>query len=152
MSTLTGNVGTAVALYGNSPAKGMSQNFQVAIDGASSYTTSTTDPNPQTWMQWYQSPEMSDGLHTITVNDMPGTGIDLILITPGPETPLDSQILMIDDTYSGITFKGDGWKEERDRRFKEGDVGITALAFQNGTHQTATAGDSLSFSYTGKHE
>lgn len=148
---LTRSTGVAVALYGNTPKNliSASQDFQVIIDGAPAYKSSTTDTKPQTYMQWYQSPLLTQGSHTVTLKEM-YSALDLILITPGPDTPLASQTLMVDDVYDGITYTGGGWKEVRDKKYAEGSASITAQPFQNGTHQTSNVGDSLSFSYTGE--
>lgn len=145
---ITSISGVSVALLGNT-AK-LSQEFQVAIDSTSPYTTSTTDDHPQTWMQWYQSPVLKAGHHTLNVSSMRGTALDLILITPGPETSLDGQTLLVDDTYPGVKYIGDGWKEVADQQFNQVD-NVLARPVQNGTHQTSHVGDSMSFSFSGMH-
>lgn len=101
-------------------------------------------------MQWYQSPVLKAGQHTLNVSSMRGTALDLILITPGPDTSLDGQTLMVDDSYSGIKYVGDGWTEVTDHKFvRDGpSLGWPVL---NGTHQSNKVGDSMTFSYTGMY-
>ncbi|KAJ7587359.1 hypothetical protein C8J56DRAFT_78414 [Mycena floridula] len=138
--------GIAVALWGNTGPT--SQDFQVSIDNGSLYNTSTTDTSPQNWMQWYQSPVLEEGIHTIAVSGLHGTAIDLLLISPGPNTSLRGKTLLVDDSYSGIVYGGSSWREIRGSKFRE-DPPLPALPVQNGTHQTSTVGNSLTFSYTG---
>jgi hypothetical protein len=57
---------------------------------------------------------------------------------------------MIDDTYPSIAYQGPGWKAVKGTRFKI-DETSGVLPFQNGTHQTSTAGDSFSFAFTGEY-
>ncbi|KAJ7587012.1 hypothetical protein C8J56DRAFT_943392 [Mycena floridula] len=138
--------GIQIAMFGNTDSG--SQNFQVAIDKNLAYTTSTGDKDPQTWLQWYQSPLLLEGVHTITVSQMRGLAIDLLLVTPGPETLLNGQPLLVDDAYAGITYNGPGWKEVTSQKFVESGT-VHGLPILNGTHQTSHVGDSLVFSYTG---
>lgn len=148
---LTVNIpGTSVALYGNTPPAPQSQTFLIGIDGAAPYNTSTTDTNPQTYMQWYQSPLLPEGEHNIIVENLPGTAIDLIIITPGANTPLDDETLMVDDTFSGIIYEGEGWQQVPDSKHTSADSNTSVMSFQNGTHRTSNIGNSLLFSYTGR--
>ncbi|KAJ7587013.1 hypothetical protein C8J56DRAFT_943396 [Mycena floridula] len=139
--------GMQIAMFGNTNTG--SQNFQVAVDKNPAYTASTGDTDPQTWLQWYQSPLLLEGVHTITVSQMRGLAIDLLLVTPGPETLLNGQPLLVDDAYTGITYNGPGWKEVTSQKFVESGTTIHGLPILNGTHQTSHVGDSLVFSYTG---
>jgi hypothetical protein len=79
--------------------------------------------------------------------------VDYLIITPGDDTPLNGETLIVDDTYSGIHYSGSGWKSAAsDFSFLEyaTPTVINAQAFRNGTHQTSNIGDSFTFSYTGK--
>ncbi|KAJ7584111.1 hypothetical protein C8J56DRAFT_1095304 [Mycena floridula] len=139
--------GTQIAMFGNTDAG--SQNFQVAIDKNTAYNTSTGDQNPQNWLQWYQSPVLLEGVHNITVSQMDGLAVDLLLVTPGPKTLLNGQPLLVDDAYTGIAYNGPGWKEVISQKFVESGTTTYGLPVLNGTHQTSHVGDSLVFSYTG---
>lgn len=98
--------GTSIAFFGNSPPSWASQQFQVTIDNNKPYNTSTSDTDPQHYMQWYQSPLLPSETHSISVSDMDGLALDYMVITPGPDTPLTGHTLMIDDFYQGIKYSG----------------------------------------------
>jgi hypothetical protein len=141
--------GIGIAMWGNTAST--MQDFRIQIDGNSKYRTSTTDPTPQTYMQWYQSPVLSDGQHTLNISDIHGIALDFILITPGPTTLLGGKTLILDDSHVAITYRGTGWKNVAGVRYREFEGRkSTVKPFQNGTHQTSTEGDSFSFPYSGE--
>jgi hypothetical protein len=93
---------------------------------------------------------MSSGHHSVTITQMQGESVDYLIITPGNDTPLDGETLVVDDTYSGIHYSGSGWiSVTSDFGFLQYTT-VHAQAFQNGTHQTSSVGDSFTFSYTGQ--
>jgi hypothetical protein len=101
--------------------------------------------------QWYQSPELEEGHHSVTINQMRGAAVDYVVVTPGLNTLLVGQTLMVDNTYSGIEYSGPGWTDMQAFSFNGGNNGaLRAHAFQNTTQETSTAGDSFTFSYTGE--
>jgi hypothetical protein len=143
---LHGIIGVAVAIWGTT-AKAP-QEFSVSIDGNPSYETSTSDKDPQSYLQWYQSPQLPPGQHSINVTNILATGIDYFVVTPGPDTSLEGKSLLVDDMYPGIKYNGAGWKARRGQRFRRREK-ILAQPFQNGTHQTTNIGDSLFFAFQG---
>jgi hypothetical protein len=141
---------------GNTPptTNANSQTVEVTIDDNTPYSSSTGDTHPQDYMQWYQSPVLPSGHHSVTISQMQGLAVDYLVITPAYDTPLNGETLIVDDTYSGIQYLGSGWSSfVSDFSFLENTVNnaaINAQGFQNGTHQTSDIGDSFTFSYTGK--
>lgn len=141
-----GLVGTTATTGFGTPAN---QDFQVIIDGTV-HNASTTDSSPPTYMQWYQSEMLDEGTHTVGIRDIDGTGLDYLLITPGSNTPLSTRILMVDDAYEGVLYRG-AWSTVTDHTFSATSTSkLKFWSFQKGYHQTTTVGDSLTFSYTGK--
>ena len=108
--------GTSIAMIGNTPPNWDSQQFRVTIDDNKPYNTSTSDTSPQHYMQWYQSPLLSDGDHEIVLDDLSGIALDFMVITPGPDTPFTGQVLMVDDFYEGIEYSG-SWQISEDQTF-----------------------------------
>ncbi|KAG6830604.1 hypothetical protein H0H87_007547 [Tephrocybe sp. NHM501043] len=104
--------GTRIAFHGNTPSAVSSQNFQVSIDGSSSSQTSYGDDSPPTALQWYQSPQLSDAEHTITMSHLAGTSVDYLVITAGPNTPLSGERLIVDDGDDDITYSGNWGRKE----------------------------------------
>ncbi|KAJ7577908.1 hypothetical protein C8J56DRAFT_740203, partial [Mycena floridula] len=103
------------------------------------------------YKQWYRSPLLSDTAEGHTIRLTVTAGIeslyaDYMAISPGQHTPLLGRTLMIDDTYSGLTF-GSGWIPLNNNAFDLG--GNPAYTFQNTTLTTSTPGSKFSFSYTG---
>ena len=134
-------------MFGPTANVGTTQVFRVTIDNNTPYNTSTDDTNPEHYRQWYQSPQLSEGTHNITFDQLDGEALDYILVAPGPQTPLAGATLMIDDTYNGIKYS-DGWQSVQNSTYAKSSI-IPGSNFMNTTHQTSTAGDSLTFSYTG---
>lgn len=141
--------GTAFALYGNTAPTLSNQKFSVSIDGSAAYSSSSEDTSPQNWIQWYQSPALREGAHVVQITDLRGHAVDLLLVTPSPNTPLAGQTLLVDDSYVGIRYNGSGWTESVSRTYQAMST-FKAWPLHNGTHQTSSAGDSMSFSYTGR--
>lgn len=147
-SVLSTPSGVGFSVWGNTPGSADSQEFQVSIDDSGPYTSSTSDPTPQTWMQWYQSPTLNSGRHGVNISSLYGEAVDLIAITPGPDTPLSGRTLIVDDGHPSIKYEGKGWKEEGGRYRQGGGVGF--VPFQNSTHNTETVGDSFTFTFSGE--
>ena len=91
------SAGTSIAFTGNTPNSSFSQSITVSIDGGTPYTTSYMDPTPQSYIQWYQSPTLSDGQHTIKANGVDGTSVDFAAITVGQHTPLAGKKVIVDN-------------------------------------------------------
>ncbi|KAF8649113.1 hypothetical protein AX16_006011 [Volvariella volvacea WC 439] len=139
--------GTSVAIIGNTPSAPQSQSVRVSIDGAEFYTSSYDDPVPQSYRQWYQSPLLIDGQHTIVFEDIDGTSVDYALVTAGESTPLqagDSRIMVDDDDSDHFMYVGD-WS--RDPGLFLGPMNGTP--FRNATHRTQTVGDQIYFRFAG---
>ncbi|KAF9051809.1 hypothetical protein BJ165DRAFT_1365519 [Panaeolus papilionaceus] len=138
--------GRSIAFIGNTPPNGLSQEATVSIDGGSTTTFDYDDPTPQTYMQWYQSPTLSDGRHRISIGHLAGTAIDMALITIGPNTSLSGKTLLVDDDDSQITYSGN-WA----RNTKKFDAGTLPDGYpiRGSTHRSSNVGDSLTFRFTG---
>ncbi|KAJ7581312.1 hypothetical protein C8J56DRAFT_794029 [Mycena floridula] len=95
---------------------------------------------------WYESPSLAEGAHALSVTNLTSAEIDFMVVTPGPNTLLLDNFLLIDDSYSGIQYSG-SWSTE-----KPPGVQVPSLLFQSGSHSSNTNGDSLSFSFTGKSQ
>lgn len=139
--------GTAFAITGNDAERSSTQKFRVSIDGSPSYETSTDDTDPQTYMQWYQSPNLADGRHSVTISKIQGLAIDFMTVTPSLETPLRGHTLLLDDSHPSIHYSGAGWTQVKSVFAKED--GAKSVPFQNGTHQTSNSGDSFTFLFSG---
>ncbi|KDR80180.1 hypothetical protein GALMADRAFT_136709 [Galerina marginata CBS 339.88] len=138
--------GKSIAFFGMTPAAPASQEISVSIDGGASFTTSYGDLTPPSYRQWYQSPDLAEGKHNITLGQIDGTSLDFAVITPYPDTPINDHRVVADDDNFTIRYSG-AWR----RNLNEFDAGTLpdGSPFHNGTHQTWNAGDSLSFSFTG---
>ncbi|KAF8877580.1 hypothetical protein CPB84DRAFT_1794822 [Gymnopilus junonius] len=118
-----------------------STNFSVRLDDA--------DFVPQTGQGSYISPILPDGEHTITYslpqNNFTIPSLDYLAVTPGPSTPLQGQMLAVDDLDNSISYTG-SWKDDL----------VVPLTFiqssplYHGTaHWSSTVGDSLQFEFEG---
>ncbi|CAA7262076.1 unnamed protein product [Cyclocybe aegerita] len=139
--------GTSIAFFGVTPPANLSQNLTIAIDDNAPYNSSYSDPNPQTYRQWYQSPQLSDGAHTVTLSNLAGTSFDFAVVNVGPDTPLVGQPVIADNDDSGFTFNGT-WQRNL-AGFNSG-PNADGFAFHNSTHDTWSVGSGFTYRFTGK--
>ena len=119
----------------------------VSIDGATPYQTSYMDPSPQTYLQWYQSPTLSEGNHTIKVDGVFGTSLDYATITVGQNTLLSGKKIIVDNDDSTVHYSGN-WIQNIDKFFPGGVP--KGVPFQNTTHRSTTPGDTITFLFSGQ--
>ncbi|KAF5362717.1 hypothetical protein D9758_011696 [Tetrapyrgos nigripes] len=94
--------GTSISFTGNTPSSTNSPgSFTVTIDSNSPYQA--TFPNfseIQNHTQWYQTPELPDSSHSITLSDI-ATGLDYAIVSAGDATvALDQYQIVVDDDDS----------------------------------------------------
>ena len=128
-----------------------SQFATVSIDRGSAYNTTygtkaLSLPSSQVYIQWYQSPTLSDGNHTITVSHLTGS-IDMALITVGPNTLLQGKTLIVDNDNPAIEYFGT-WTRNTSP-FVPG-VLQDGFPIGNTTHRSTTPGDTITFRFTGE--
>lgn len=99
-------------------------------------------------MQWYESPVLPEGSHQLDIANLHGQSIDFLLITPGPNTSLKGETVLVDDSNVDIAYDGAGWQEIRggQRAIKDGRL---AVPLDDGIHETAEVGDALQFTFFG---
>lgn len=141
------SIGTSISFIGNTPPSIYSQNILVSIDGGTPYETFYSDPSPPSALQWYRSPTLSDGAHTISITHIAGTSVDFMVVTAGPNTPLSGQTVIVDDNDSSITYAGN-WASQTGR-YKSQDLPTYGLPYGNATHQSGSAGSTATFQFTG---
>ncbi|KAJ7598056.1 hypothetical protein C8J56DRAFT_1021981 [Mycena floridula] len=143
--------GTSVALYGITTVQGIgiqnSQSFQVTMDGATPYTANTGDSPPH-YIQWFQSRLVDQGDHVLQLDNINGTGVDYAVVTPGQDTPLDGQTLMVDDSYTNINYVNH-WETQFAKKIIGAGSLYSGSSFQNTTHETDIVGAYMNFSWTG---
>jgi len=142
--------GTSVAFIGTTPPSSQPQTFYVSIDNGTRVNTSFSDPNPHSYRQWYQTPTLSDGLHTITLSSLVNSSIDFALVTVGAQTPIKDERIVVDDNASGLNFSA-GWRKDRDKFNIGGSTPISGFTLSNSTHDTETVGSSFSYKFSGKN-
>lgn len=141
--------GTQISLFGNTPIAQASQNIFVSIDGGTPYNTSYGDPSPPTALQWYQSPVLADGTHTLNITHIAGTSLDYAVMVAGPSTPLmgAGQVLIVDDGDSDIIYEGT-WTRNVGR-YTSSDNPHQGLPYGNATHQSGSKGSKATFAFSG---
>ncbi|KDR86141.1 hypothetical protein GALMADRAFT_274807 [Galerina marginata CBS 339.88] len=143
-STLFGTL--TLSFEGNTPGDAL-QSATVSIDGGQPYTIiySTTTP-PPAYIQWYQSPTLSDGKHTITLAHLDRTAVDCALVEVGQNTPLIGKTILVDNDDPAIQYSGT-WT----RDVNEFDASTLPDGFplQNSTHRSSTLGDTVKLRFSG---
>lgn len=139
--------GTSIAFFGNTPPVfNDSQTLIVSIDGGTPYNTTYADPNPQSYRQWYQTPTLIDGKHTVLLSHVLGTALDYAVVTVGEDTPLGTNRIIVDNEDPSITYKG-SWS----RSIAEFDAGSLpdGFPYHNSTQRSSTPGDIFTFQFSG---
>lgn len=96
----------------------------------------------------FESPILPDGKHTITyaIGDVALTPVfDYLTVTAGPSSPLNGRTLIVDDTDSAITFKGN-WAANPPKPIS---FGYSTSLYQDTAHWSSTIGDTIEFEFTG---
>jgi len=127
--------------------QGLSQSATVSIDGGAPYNI-VYGGAPPSYMQWYQSPSLPDGKHTITVGHLAGTSVDYAIIKVGSNTSLSGTTVIVDDESPAITYFG-GWSRST-AQFNAGTL-PDGFPYGNSTHRSSNVGDSITFRFTGEH-
>ena len=135
--------GTSAAFIGIIPAN--SSSMAVQIDGGISF--SINDTVTGTYKQWFQTPKLSDGSHTIAVNCSAGTSIDFaaVNVTAGNRTRLSGRDIIVDNDSPTILYSGH-WNRNTSRM---NDTDHLGYPYGNSTHRSSTPGDSFTFRFTG---
>ncbi|KAF8182042.1 hypothetical protein BJ912DRAFT_601602 [Pholiota molesta] len=139
--------GTSIAFIGNTPDGSHLQFATISIDGGTAYNSSYGSRNvPQSYIQWYQSPILPDGKHTIEIDNLDTTAVDIVIITVGPTTSLANRMVFVDNNDPAIEYTGD-WTENGNR-FKAGHL-PDGYAVGNTTQRSTTVGDIMTFRFSG---
>ena len=117
------------------------------IDNGAVFNITYDDPSPPTYKQWFQSPKLSDGKHTITVSNLAfGTSIDFAIVNVGNQTPLTGQTIVVDDDNPSILYTSH-WSRNTNK-FIAGTLPV-GYPYGNSTHRSSTPGDTFTFRFTG---
>ncbi|KAF8174891.1 hypothetical protein BJ912DRAFT_41472 [Pholiota molesta] len=139
--------GTSVAFFGNTPpSSGASQTFSVSIDGSAPYNTTYADPNPPMYRQWYQSPMLEEGTHSIAITNIAGASVDYAVVTVGNDTSLSGTLVIGDNDDPGFNYTGQ-WRRNQEP-FNSGPQ-PDGNPFHNTTHQTSSVGSFLTYQFSG---
>ncbi|KAG6831078.1 hypothetical protein H0H87_006194 [Tephrocybe sp. NHM501043] len=141
--------GTSISFFGNTPGSNASQDIFLSIDGSKPYQTFYDDPSPPTSLQWYQSPVLPEGPHTINITHIAGTSIDYAVITAGQNTPLTGTTLIIDDNDESIEYQGN-WTRNTGR-YSSSDNPHSGYPYGNATSQSSTVGSKATFLFSGNN-
>jgi len=125
----------------------LSQSATVSIDGGAPYDI-VYGGAPPTYMQWYQTPLLPDGKHTITVGHLASTSVDYAIIKVGPNTSLSGTTVIVDNESPVIVYAGK-WSRST-AQFNAGSL-PGGFPYGNSTHRSSSVGDSITFRFTGEH-
>ena len=138
------------------PTNSLSQSITVSIDGGTPDNTSCTSSS---YLQWYQSPTLSEGTHIIKVDNLNETSLDYATIAVGENTPLSRKKVIVDnddlrkkvivdnDDLEAVHYFG-SWIRTEEGFFPGGNM-LAGLPFRGSTHRRATPGDTITFRFSG---
>ncbi len=140
-------IGSSIAFTGNTPPGTKKQTFSVSIDDAYTYVASY--PSKNTYMQWYMSPPLEEGNHTITLTEMDGTDVDYALVGVHNQTTVLGKDILVDSGNDNIVWVGH-WQTNTSTLTHTNDFHIINHPLGNSTKDSITVGDSFSFQFTGQ--
>jgi hypothetical protein len=144
------NLGTSAAFIGSTPPSLTSQEATVQIDNGTFFAINYDDPTPPTYKQWFTTPTLPDGNHTITIRNLYGTSIDYAVVKVGNDTSLTGQTVIVDDDSPLIQYSGQ-WSRNTDEFVAGSPTGsLTGCPYGNVTHHSSNAGDNFTFRFSGK--
>ncbi|PBK87128.1 hypothetical protein ARMGADRAFT_1085891 [Armillaria gallica] len=139
--------GISIAFTGNTPPSTMRQNFSVFIDDGDSYIASY--PAQSAYMQWYTSPTLEEGNHTITITEMDRTDVDYALVGVSGQTTTLGKNILVDSTSDSIVWVG-YWQTKTSILIPTfEDFHVVSYPLGNSTKDSSTSGNSFSFQFTG---
>lgn len=117
-------------------------NFSVKIDDGEFI--------PQSGNGTYESPQLSDGLHTITyamgsLKALPA--LDYLAITAGQSTPMVGKTVTVDDSDSSVVFSG-SWSDSSPY---PAPFDTSPRIYNKTMHWTSTVGDTMNFQFEGNY-
>ncbi|PBK67112.1 hypothetical protein ARMSODRAFT_339052 [Armillaria solidipes] len=138
--------GISIAFTGNTPGTSNKQDFSVSIDGADAYVASY--PSSAEYLQWYMSPTLEEGNHTITLSEMNNIDVDYAIVAVGNQTTVQGKDILVDDTSNATVWTGN-WQTNTSTLAHVTRVFVDNHPLGNSTKDSSTAGDSFSFQFTG---
>jgi len=121
----------------------------VTIDDEMVFSTANFDDPVDSivYRQWFQSPTLVDGLHSVTVtNCSNGTIIDYAAIEVGNRTNLTQSTVVVDNESSSISYSGH-WTRNTSELIS-GSLS-KGYPYGNSTHRSSTPGDTFTFRFAG---
>ncbi|KAG5640989.1 hypothetical protein DXG03_006442, partial [Asterophora parasitica] len=106
---------------------------------------------PPSAVQWYQSPILPEGLHTINITRIAGTSLDYAVVASGQQTPLVGlgQRLIVDDDDDALTYTGSWTRMEG--AYESSDNPHRGMPYGNATHESSTPGSAATFLFSGAY-
>ncbi|KAG6841554.1 hypothetical protein C0991_009589 [Blastosporella zonata] len=139
--------GNTVAFYGYSPPLELYQEMTVTIDENHPWNTSFPTGTAGSYCQWWQSPVLEDGTHSIRLDGLTQTSLDFMAVTVSNSSLAAGAQIIVDDADPELIYTGD-WNLIT-RVFPVPGENFNAAPFHNTTHQSNTVGDSAAFHFTG---
>jgi len=118
----------------------------VTIDNQTVFSVNDSNPWPLTYGQWFQSPKLVDGFHTISANCSNGTNLDFAIVNVGTQTNLTASTIIVDNESPSIFYSGH-WSRNTNKFNSTTDLG--GYPYGNSTHRSSTPGDTFTFRFTG---
>lgn len=111
VTTINPLIGTTAIFHGTSLND---SSFTPIIDDLpqSRYTLPTS--NPPSYGEWYRTPALQPGPHTVVINDLPKVTLDYIIVLVDPSTVFQNTPVLISDSDPAITYSGD-WQQDFSR-------------------------------------
>ncbi|KAF9051813.1 hypothetical protein BJ165DRAFT_1524717 [Panaeolus papilionaceus] len=137
--------GNSVSFYGTTPVALVSQNVLISIDGNPPYETTIGDGSVH-YGQWYQSPLLQEGRHSITIDRIAGASLDYAVVSAGSQTPSSGKMVVVDDRSPLISYAG-SWRQTD--QILQSSITPDGRPLGNSTHQSWAPGDKITFTFSG---
>lgn len=145
---ITLTIGTSIAIYGDSISlrnssigPSLDSATNAFIDGIPTKATFFAKSNGGLL---YESPRLSEGLHSLSFSNISNVYIDYMFVTPGNQTEILGETLLVDSSDSSLSYEGD-WVREDAAQDAE-----VCIPIATSTMRSNSTGASVSFPFTGK--
>jgi len=140
--------GTSIAFIG-ALRSSSSQRPTVTIDDEMVFNTINFNDTENIYRQWFQSPTLVDGFHSVTVaNCSNRTILDFAAVKVGTRSNLTQSTIIVDNESPSISYSGH-WSRNTSE-LTSGSYFSGGYPYGNSTHRSSTPGDTFTFRFTGK--
>ncbi|KAF9562745.1 hypothetical protein CPC08DRAFT_598800, partial [Agrocybe pediades] len=140
--------GTSIAFVGIMPSSDFSAGASVSIDNATTYDITYPASTHSVYTQWYQTPELPTGKHTVKVERINTTSVDFAFVESAPNADMGGTAVFVDDGDPEINYSST-WATNTHSSNGGSTDGPNITPVGNSTHRCTLHGSTYSYRFEG---